>query len=142
MFKVKYLLTGFVKMPEWWITSGPLENWKIAFEVGKIWGVTRITRRESLSTGDYVLFYVTKPISGVIGYGLVRTKFKQDNPLWPQEINEGRVIWRYRFEFDVEYCLPPGNGKRIKSPQNTLLMQQGEDFSGLKMRRLWILSRS
>jgi len=104
-----YLLVGFVKMQEWWIASGPPEYWKIAFEVGRIWGVTEkmITRWKKLSAGDYVLFYATKPISGVIGYGVVRTKFRQDKPLWPQEIREGRVLWPYRFEFDVEYCLPP-----------------------------------
>jgi len=104
-----YLLVGFVKMQEWWIASGPPEYWKIAFEVGRIWGVTEkmITRWKRLSAGDYVLFYATKPISGVIGYGVVRTKFRQDKPLWPQEIREGRVLWPYRFEFDVEYCLPP-----------------------------------
>lgn len=59
-----------------------------------------------LSKGDYVLFYATKPVSGIIGYGVVKTKFKQDKPLWPKEVNEGRVIWPYRFEFDVEFCLP------------------------------------
>jgi len=103
------LFVKFVKMPEWWIASGPPEYWKIAFEVGRIWGVTEkmVTRWKRLSAGDHVLFYATKPVSVVIGYGVVRTKFRQDKPLWPQEINEGKVIWPYRFEFDVEYCLPP-----------------------------------
>jgi len=45
-------------------------------------------------------------VKGVIGYGVVRSKFKQDKPLWPQEVKENRVIWSYRFEFDVTYCLP------------------------------------
>lgn len=66
----------------------------------------KIAQWERLLSGDYVLFYATKPVSGVIGYGVVRTKFKQDKPLWPREVKEGRVIWSHRFEFDVEYCLP------------------------------------
>jgi len=96
-------------MPRWWIASGSPEHWKVAFEMGRIWGIIdkKFAQWERLSTGDYILFYATKPVSGIIGYGIVRTKFKQDKPLWPREIKEGRVIWPYRFEFDVEYCLPP-----------------------------------
>lgn len=95
-------------MPKWWIAAGPAKYWQTAFNFGKIWGVTdkKYAQWNRLSNGDYVLFYATKPVSGIIGYGVVRTKFKQDRPLWPKEIEEGRVIWPYRFEFDVEYCLP------------------------------------
>jgi len=95
-------------MPKWWIAAGTPEHWQVAFDMGKIWGVTdkKFTQWKKLSSGDYVLFYATKPVSGVIGYGIVRTKFKQDKPLWPREEEEKRVIWPYRFEFDVEYCLP------------------------------------
>ena len=53
-----------------------------------------------------MLFYATSPVSGVIGYGVVRTKSRQDKPLWPQEVEENEVFWPYRFEFDVKYCLP------------------------------------
>jgi hypothetical protein len=97
---------GYV--PKWWVASGSPDNWKTAFDFGKIWGVIdkKFAQWEKLSKGDLVLFYATKPVSGVIGYGVVRTKFKQDKPLWPQEVSEGKVIWPYRFEFDIEYCLP------------------------------------
>lgn len=96
-------------MPKWWVTAGPPENWEVAFNRGNVWGI--VDRKgalwERLSSGDYILFYVTKPISGVIGYGVVQAKFKQeDKPLWPKEVSEGRVIWPYRFKFDVKYCLP------------------------------------
>lgn len=95
-------------MSKWWIAAGPPEYWKIAFVFGKIWGVIdkKLAQWKELSSSDYILFYATKPVGGVIGYGVVKTKFKQDRPLWPKEVNEGRVIWPYRFEFDVEYCLP------------------------------------
>lgn len=54
----------------------------------------------------YTVFYVTSPVSGIIGHGTVRIKFHQDQPLWPQEIKENKVIWPLRFEFNVERCLP------------------------------------
>ena len=97
-------------MVKWWLAAGSPEHWQIAFAFGRIWGVRSIKRMiarwNRLSEGDHILFYATKPVSGVIGHGIIRTKFKQDKPLWPQEVKEGKVIWPYRFEFDVEYILP------------------------------------
>ena len=107
-----------------WFVVGRPEHWKIAFNYGNIWGLKATTRQtalwESLSQGDRVLFYATSPISGVIGYGVVRTKFRQDRPLWPQEIKENKVIWPNRFEFDVEYCLPPDRWEDQKFTSNAL----------------------
>ena len=105
-------------MPNWWLAVGRPDYWQIAFEHGNIWGLRSTPRHialwERLSQGDNVLFYATSPVSGVIGYGVVRTKFRQDKPLWPQEVKEDKVIWPCRFEFDVEYCLPRDKWKTRK----------------------------
>ena len=105
-------------MPKWWLGVGRPKHWQIAFEHGNIWGLKATARQtalwERLSQDDYVLFYATSPVSGIIGYGVVRTKFRQDKPLWPQEVEEDKVIWPYRFEFDVEYCLPQDRWKTHK----------------------------
>jgi hypothetical protein len=105
-------------MPNWWLAVGRPEHWQIAFEYGSIWGLKATSRQtalwERLSQDDYVLFYATSPVSGVIGYGVVRTKFRQDKPLWPREVEENKVIWPYRFEFDVKYCLPQDRWKTHK----------------------------
>jgi hypothetical protein len=97
-------------LPRWWMAVGPQENWKTAFENGNIWGLRATPKLkafwEKLSEGDGLLIYATSPVGGIIGYGVVRTKFKQDRPLWPQEVREGKVMWPFRFEFDVLYCLP------------------------------------
>jgi len=92
----------------YWLVVGSPENWKTALEKGNIWGLKETQRRwwESLNEDDALLFYATRPVGGVIGCGIVRTKFKQNRPLWPQELRERRVIWPLRFEFDIESCLP------------------------------------
>jgi len=92
-----------------WLVVGKSQNWGIAFKKGNIWGLKENQRHlwESLSEGDILLFYVTRPVGGIIGYGVLHTKFKQNRPLWPQELSEGKLIWPLRFEFDVEWCLPP-----------------------------------
>ncbi|MEM1944247.1 MAG: hypothetical protein QW756_02150 [Nitrososphaerota archaeon] len=94
----------------YWITSGTPENWQTSLAFGKIWGLvgksTMIRRWEKIKEGDKILIYVMKPVGGVVGHGTIRTKFKQDKPLWPLEVKENKVIWPYRFEFDIDYLLP------------------------------------
>lgn len=96
-------------MSKYWLVVGSPENWRTAFEHGNIWGVKETQRHlwESLEENDTVLFYATTPVGGIIGYGTVRTKFRQNQPLWPKELQERKLIWPLRFEVDVGYCLPP-----------------------------------
>jgi len=91
----------------YWLVVGTIQNWHTAFEHGNIWGLKERQRHlwQSLDENDKVLFYATRPVGGIIGYGVVQTKFKQNQPLWPDELKEYKVIWPLRFEFDVEFCL-------------------------------------
>ena len=121
-------------MANYWLAVGPAENWGTAFEQRNIWGLTERQKGwwGNLTEGDIVLFYATKPISGIIGYGTVQTKFRQDQPLWPQEIKEGRVIWPLRFEFNVEYCLAPDEWDTQKATSDTLKLKAGMGFHSLE----------
>lgn len=94
-----------------WLVVGSVKNWHTAFKHGNIWGLKETQRHlwESLSENDSLIFYATMPVGGIIGYGLLRTKFKQTEPLWPDELKERKIIWPLRFEFDVEFCLSPNN---------------------------------
>ena len=98
-------------MHQFWLVVGSEKNWKVAFENSNLWGLKDFRELRSLWSmlreGDGLLFYVSKPVHGIIGFGHVVTKFRQTNPLWPDEIKRNEVIWPLRFEFDIEYCLPP-----------------------------------
>jgi len=87
-------------MRQYWLVVGSKRNWTFAFDNGNIWGLKDFRELRSLWSmlrdGDGLLFYVSKPVHGIIGCGNVRTRFIQDKPLWP-----------LRFEFDIEHCLPP-----------------------------------
>jgi predicted RNA-binding protein len=93
----------------YWLVVGTTQNWETAFKHGNIWGLKERQRHlwESLNENDKLLFYATQPVGGIIGHGIVRTKFKQNKPLWPEEIRRNEVIWPLRFEFDVDFCLSP-----------------------------------
>ncbi len=93
----------------YWLVVGSPKNWDTAFRHGNIWGLKQTQRHlwDSLNENDTVLFYATQPVKGIIGRGFVRTKFRQDRPLWPDEIAQHKVIWPLRLEFDIGFCLAP-----------------------------------
>jgi len=111
----------------YWLAVGSPKNWNTAFNHGNIWGLKQTQRHlwESLNENDTVLFYATHPAKGIIGHGFVRTKFKQDQPLWPDEIIQHKVIWPLRFEFDVKSCLPPDKWKSEKVVSKELWPRAG-----------------
>ena len=94
---------------QFWLVVGSKEHWQVAFENGNVWGLQATKKRwwERIAEGDSLVFYATRPVGGAIGLGKVITKFKQDKPLWPVEIEKREVLWPLRFEFDVEFCFPP-----------------------------------
>jgi hypothetical protein len=97
-------------MQQFWLVVGTEKNWEVAFQTNNIWGLKDFRELYALwnmlREGDGLLFYVSKPVHGIVGFGKVATKFRQTNPLWPEEIRRNEVIWPLRFEFDIEYCLP------------------------------------
>lgn len=111
----------------YWLVVGTMQNWDTAFKHGNIWGLKERQRHlwQSLDENDKLLFYATQPVGGIIGYGTVRTKFKQNKPLWPDELKEYKVIWPLRFEFDVAFCLSPDKWASNKITSRQLWPRSG-----------------
>lgn len=124
---------GGLDMAKYWIAVGIQQNWEAALK-GNIWGLrqTRTHFWDSLKEGDTVLFYVTYPVNGVIGYGFVKMKFRQDKPLWPEEVAQNKVIWPLRFEFTVEYCLPPDKWRTDSVTSNELKKKSRGGFQQIE----------
>jgi predicted RNA-binding protein len=91
-----------------WILCGKPENWKVALR-DEIWGLIPKFKGiwRYLEKGDRLLFYATSPVTGMIGFGRVEAKFRQDKPLWPEELQQGQVLYPFRFEFRSDYVLAP-----------------------------------
>jgi hypothetical protein len=88
-----------------WLVIGSVQNWETALsQPVPIWGLKPAHKVafDSLQPGDTTWFYATAPVSGVIGLGLVKDKyFDKNNPIWPDELKEKKVIWPYRFRIQV-----------------------------------------
>ncbi|MHA2062683.1 MAG: hypothetical protein ACW963_10395 [Candidatus Sifarchaeia archaeon] len=86
-----------------WLAVGSPENWETSFNYGNTWGLRQTQKGywDQLSEDDLIFFYATSPVKRVIGYGKISSKFKQDRPLWPEELRKNIVIWPLRFQFDI-----------------------------------------
>jgi hypothetical protein len=61
----------------------------------------------SIKIGDLLWFYSASPVSGVIGLGAVKDKYiDNENLIWPEEIENNKVIWPLRFRIQVLKVLP------------------------------------
>ncbi len=96
---------------KYWLAVGTPQNWKSAFDLGNTWGLKnkgpQATNWKQVQIGDILIFYAVSPVKGIIGYGVVQQKLKQDTPLWPEESAKKEVIWPLRLIFEVRSCLSP-----------------------------------
>jgi hypothetical protein len=112
-----------------WIVPGSEGNWRQALIAKGIWGLEEATLDRvfwlAIAPNDVMLFYVSGKVKGIVGYGIIRSKFYQDVPLWKAEIQEVRVKWPLRFEFDVEFLLPENKWKdnKISLPKGGMFRQ-------------------
>lgn len=88
--------------PSYWVLTGDQGNWRRGIS-DRIWGVVPSLQSawEALQRGDFLFFYAKAPASRIFGTGIVRDKFRQDRPLWIDEIEAGQVLYPYRFTFDI-----------------------------------------
>lgn len=100
-----------------WVAVGDEANWERGLENG-IWGIIPKHKNhwDRVEPGDLVLFYGVAPIKGFFGAGIIRHKLIQTIPYWKEEVHENRVIWPYRFEFDVTHLIPMGSWQKLSVP--------------------------
>jgi predicted RNA-binding protein len=118
---------------KYWILSGSKDNWRIGI-TSSVWGVRSGLQNlwEKLQTSDVLIFYATSPISGIIGFGRLETKFKQDKPLWKDEIDQNKVIYPFRFEFKIDYVLPERDWDKLKININDLKLNYWGGINSIK----------
>lgn len=100
-------MTGKIKN---WLVIGVLKNWETALSQPiPIWGLKPRYQAEfnTMSIGDFLWFYVTNPIGGVVGVGIVKDKYVDENNLiWEEELEKKEVIWPLRFRIQVLKLIP------------------------------------
>jgi len=90
-----------------YILVGDEQNWKIA-QTKKMWGFSERSKGSwnTTKTGELLAFYVTKPTKKkIIGFGIVKKKFIDEEIIWSDEKFVKRPIWKYRIKFDILYIV-------------------------------------
>ncbi|MCX8072136.1 MAG: hypothetical protein N3C12_06770 [Candidatus Binatia bacterium] len=126
-----------------WIIIGRYENWiKALNQPLPLWGLKPSYRAEfaSLSPGSLAWVYVNKPIAGVVGLAMIRDKYIDEHtPLWPEELEENKVIWPLRFRLEIIRIFPERRwaDRAIPVSHFRLYMQRG--FQRLSSQQhLWL----
>jgi len=109
-----------------WLVIGPKDNWALGLR-RKTWGFSDYYQPTwiRIDKGDILLFYVTSPISGIVGYGKVKQRFRDETPLWGA-VFEGKKIWPLRVRFEITTCLPQNKWEsdRVKSALGKISVQR------------------
>lgn len=100
-----------------WILSGNPENWKVALK-NNMWGVNPELRAlwKQVKKDDLLFFYVTRPVSGIIGVARVEEGMEEKSLLWPDEIREGKAKYPYRIKFRIMSVLGEVDWKTRRLP--------------------------
>lgn len=60
-----------------------------------------------VSQDDVLAFYVSTPVSRVLGFGQVKDRSKEETTLWPDEEEAGKALYPLRLTFTIEKLLEP-----------------------------------
>ena len=104
-FSLRRAEFGMQKKFQNWLVIGISKNWETALsQPVPIWGLKPRYQGEfqTLRIGDVVWFYITSPISGIIGLGILKDKYIDNmNLIWDEELSKKAVVWPLRFRIHV-----------------------------------------
>lgn len=130
--------------PHSWLVIGVSSNWDTSLaQPIPLWGLKNVYFEsfQLMHSGDIIWIYVTTPIKGVIGVGVVKDKYIDNvSRVWPQEQQKQQVIWPLRFRIQLLKLLPRElwEDKRININDFGLNWQRG--FQRLTEEQAAILS--
>jgi len=86
----------------YYILVGDMQTWETALEHNQ-WGFAEknIGLWNTSNEGEFIAFYVTKPVMKIVGFGKIKRKFVSDDMLWPDEKFFKKPIWKYRIKFEI-----------------------------------------
>jgi hypothetical protein len=95
-----------------WLLSGSVGNWTHTIKESEHLWATRDTPNlrpvvQRVAKGDLLAFYVTRPVAGVVGFGVAECeRFTGTTPYWPDEKKARSVLYPHRFKFSILHSLP------------------------------------
>ena len=113
------MIDKLISTPRYWINVAPPRSWPETINLS-ICGMPETLinkyRWRRVAKDDLILFYVTAPISGLIGYGKTIEILEGNAPLWSQELRVKHILYPLRIKISITTVLKQGDWqmKRIK----------------------------
>ncbi|MFH1352847.1 MAG: hypothetical protein ABIH68_04640 [bacterium] len=89
---------------EHWIKIDIRQNWATAFrQAPPLVGISAKNKQlfSAVKPGDILWFYSIKPVRGIIGFGRIAKKYKdEDKPVFMPELRMRKVLFPFRFELE------------------------------------------
>lgn len=87
--------------PRCYVLVGFEDTWKASLK-HSMWGFSERSKGfwNTSALGDYLAFYVGKPIQRIIGFGRITGKMVGDTIIWSDEEFLKRPFFRYRLQFE------------------------------------------
>ncbi len=114
-------LCDTMKNSNYFILVGDEKNWETGLSK-KTWGFSEKRKGfwDTIKEDDKIVFYVISPVKRIIGFGKVEKKYVGDDLLFRDEIYFEKLLWKYRFNFQIE-CLIKDWKNGITPPKNLIL---------------------
>ena len=80
---------------KYWVFSSTAANFRIAFE-NRIWAVDSVSKKNLVSLGDRVAFYVKGSGEFRGGVEIAGQWEKAQGPIWKEELEDNRVYWPWQ----------------------------------------------
>ena len=80
-----------------------------------------------MELGDKLVFYVSKPVGGIVGCGEVLSKSHNTDLLWQDELASGMSIYPYKIGFKKIFSIPKELwiSKRLRMPNSSITFYHG-----------------
>jgi predicted RNA-binding protein len=80
---------------KYWVFSSTADNFRIAFE-NNIWAVDSVSKKNLVSHGDRVIFYVKGTGEFRGGVEVVGQWEKATSPIWKEELDDNQIYWPWQ----------------------------------------------
>jgi hypothetical protein len=114
-------LVKTIDRPRYYILVGDEATWKIALKHNQ-WGFSQksIGLWNTIEDGEFVAFYVTKPVQKIIGFAKITEKFISKEIIWPDEKFFKKSMWGNRIKLKISSHVKNWDDG-VDPPPNTML---------------------
>ena len=104
-------------LKNFYVFIGDKRSWEVSVSKN-IWGYPNKFEKAwtGINLGDFCAFYVTAPVSKIIGFGKIVERYIDESLIWPDEKLFKRSLWKYKIKFEKIFVIDEwDNGIKVSA---------------------------